>query len=153
MKNEPGKTYLCPCCWAAHKAGGWYMSSDYVQVPDVADCTLHPDLSSWRVVRTLKSIRHWSMQPGEYRHPNFQGVRLVLEGGHVHRRTAEAILFDYEKPYLDLLVAEGYLDAHDGTPRTLTVTEKGELRVHAALQEAMEKEQAKLAAKRAGGAA
>jgi hypothetical protein len=123
------ETLLCPKCWKAHKDGGWYMSSDYKRTANVPDCMFHPSLTSWRVVRTLKSLKLWSLQGEGYSHPNVRGVRMTLIGGYVQRRTAEAVLFDYEKPFIDLLIEEGYLRQHedwDGVARALEVTPKAD---------------------------
>ncbi len=122
-------TKLCPKCWKAHKDGGWYMSSEYSRTANVPDCDLHPTLTSWRVVRTLKSLRLWSLNGEGYCHPNFKAVRLTLTAGRIHRRTAEAILFDYEKAFIDLLIEENYLKQHndfDGVARVLEIMPKAD---------------------------
>jgi hypothetical protein len=123
------ETLLCPKCWKAHKDGGWYMSETYKKTAHVPDCMFHPTMTSWRVIRTLKSLRVWSLMGEGYAHPNFKAVRMTLTGGYIHRRTAEQILFDYEKPFIDLLVEEGYLRQHsdwDGVSRALEITPKGD---------------------------
>lgn len=122
-------TILCPKCWKAHKDGGWYMSSEYARTANVPDCNLHPTLTSYRVVRTLKSLRLWSLNGEGYSHPNCKGVRLTLTSGYIHRRTAEAILFDYEKAFIDLLIEENYLKVHkdwDGVVTALEIMPKAD---------------------------
>ncbi len=135
-------TLLCPKCWKAHKDNGWYMSGDYKKTANVPDCLFHPTLTSWRLLRTLKTLRVWSLEHEGFIHKNCPSVRLTLIGGHIHRRTAEAILFDYEKPFIELLLEEGYLTAHkdvDGVANTLTVNAKADDFIRANLK-AKEKE-------------
>lgn len=123
------KTLLCPQCWRNHKKNGWYISSSYKRTANVPDCEFHPTLTNWRAVRTLKTLRLWSLNGADYRHSNCKAVRLTLSGGLIHRRTAEAILFDYEKPFIDLLIKEGYLKQHknhDGVARALEVMPKSD---------------------------
>ena len=104
---------MCKDCFQAHKKGGWYISHEDDIVKDVAKCDLHPVLTNWRVARTLRSIIYWSKCGENYRHPHAKGVRLCLSFGRVHRRTAEAILFDYEKPFIDLLIKAGYVEQEE----------------------------------------
>lgn len=126
MGNE---VLLCPKCWSAHKKGGWYMSSAYARTANCVQCIFHPTLTNWRVARTLKSLRLWSLNGEGYCHKMFPAVRMTLIGGFLHRRTAEAVLFDYEKPFIELLVKENYLKEHqdwDDVARTLEVMPKAD---------------------------
>jgi hypothetical protein len=116
---------MCVACWAEQERIGGYLQSTE-KVPDVRDCQVHPTLGNLRVLRTMKTLKTWSLEVPGYVHPHARGVRLVTDAGHVHQRTAKAILFDYEAPFIDLLVYEGLLQRHDGTPTTLTVTKKGD---------------------------
>lgn len=116
---------LCDGCLKAHKENGWYLS-DEEKKPPVSEsaCDLHPRLENWRVVRTMKTLKYFSMCGENYRHSHCPGVRLTLSFGRVHRRTAEAILFDYEQPFIDLLIRNGFLEQEeefDGVKRVLRV--------------------------------
>jgi len=105
------------------------MSSSDEMTQNVVECLYHPTLTNWRVVRTLKALKAWSLEHEGYIHPNCRGLRLTLSGGRIHRRTAEAILFDYEKPFIDLLIQEGYLDsAHnfEGVAQVLILNAKSD---------------------------
>lgn len=116
---------MCHSCWdLQEKRGGYLQNTD--KVKDAKKCQVHPTLDNWRVFRTLNTIKVWSLEHAGYRHPNFKGVKLVTDYGFVHRRTAEAVLFDYESPMIDFLVNQGYLKQHNGIPITLTVTQKGD---------------------------
>lgn len=117
---------MCKSCHSGQVGSGGYIGPEDVAVSDAKECQIHPTLDNWRTLRTMKAIKAWSLEGEGYRHPNCRGVNLTLCGGHVHRRTAEAILFDYEKPMIDLLVHEGMLKIHEGIPTTLTVTKKGD---------------------------
>ena len=116
---------MCNDCFKAHKEGGWYIGDDETaeRVP-VEKCDVHPVLTNWRVARTMRSLKYWSLCGEAYEHPNARGVRLCLSFGRVHRRTAEAILFDYEKPFIDLLIKSGYIEQEknfDGVARVLKI--------------------------------
>lgn len=120
---------MCSECITRHKQNGWYLG-DYVEVKDPAECSLHPSMSNRRVIRTLKTIKSWSLEPEGYCHPFAKAIMMNRGGGHVSRRTAEAIMFDYEQPFIDLLIREGYLEEHQGDffrPTTLTITFKGDM--------------------------
>lgn len=117
---------MCRSCYDLQKASGGYISPDDKRIDDAKECMIHPTLDNWRVLRTLKTIKCWTLEHEGYRHPNAKGVNLVLEDGKIHRRTAQAILFDYEAPFIDLLVNQGYLIQHDETPISVSITRKGD---------------------------
>lgn len=116
---------MCEACWAEQERIGGYLQSTE-KVKEVKECQVHPSLLNPRVLRTMKTMKTWSLEHVGKVHPMAKGVTLVPAAGHVHQRTAKAILFDYEAPFIDLLVYEGLLQRHEGTPTTLTVTKKGD---------------------------
>ena len=84
---------MCNSCWDLQEKRDGYLRNTE-KVLNAKDCEVHPVLDNWRVFRTLNTIKTWSLNEGGYRHPNFKGAGLVTTFGHVHRRTAEAIIFD-----------------------------------------------------------
>jgi len=117
---------MCSKCHKAHKTNKWYLNGSEEIVAEKL-CEVHPSLDNKRVSRTLRSLKYWSLCGENYRHSNMKGVRLVLSFQRIHRRTAESILFDYEKPFVELLIKEGILDEEkdfDGVNRALRVTDK-----------------------------
>lgn len=116
---------MCRSCWDLQEKRGGYLRSTE-KVDDASKCDVHPTLDNWRTFRVLRTLKTWSLEQPGFQHPSARGVRLVVESGHVHRRTAEAILFDYEAPLVDLLIHERLVLQHEGTPRTLTVSAKGD---------------------------
>lgn len=116
---------MCQSCWdLQEKIGGYLQNTE--KVANAKNCSVHPSLSNPRTVRTLKTIKLWSLETPGYIHPNCKGLQLVPKEGHVHRWTAESILFDYEKPIIDFLIFENLLNLHDGVPKTLTVSKRGD---------------------------
>ncbi len=110
---------MCPSCLAAHKRNNWYIGTIDSNVKFAVMCDIHPVMTNWRVIRTLKSIRGWDRKSAGYIHPMSRGT-LVYSNG-VSRSVAEKILFDYEKPFLDLLIKEGYIKDVEGN---LSITPK-----------------------------
>lgn len=110
---------MCKACLATHKKNGWYLSSSDKQTKLVAKCEAHPVITNWRVIRTLQSIRHWDRKSVGYVHPMSRG--MLVDSAGVSRVVAEKILFDYEKPFLDLLITDGYIKDSDGL---LSITPK-----------------------------
>ena len=128
---------MCPSCWKAHKKNGWYISSGDARTNDTTLCSFHPTMTNWRVIRTLNTLKVWSLENAPFHHKMASALTLTFEGGHIGRRTAEVILFDYEKPFLDLLSSEGYIKEHENHPgvaRSLTVTFKGDELLRARLK-------------------
>jgi hypothetical protein len=116
---------MCEACWAEQERIGGYLQSSE-KVTDVKVCQVHPALGNPRVLRTMKTIKTWSLEAAGHVHPHCKISPITPEAGHVHQRVAKAVLFDYEAPFIDLLVYEGLLERHEGTPTTLTVTKKGD---------------------------
>lgn len=140
---------LCPSCWKAHKKNNWYIGSMDQRTSNTLECTYHPTMTNWRVIRTLNTLKVWSLEGGGWKHKMAPGITMTFDGGHVGRRTAEVILFDYEKPFLDLLVAEKYVKEHEDHPevsRSLTITAKGDELIRSYLKSKEEKAKAKVAA-------
>jgi hypothetical protein len=124
---------ICRACVKRSKDEKWYPFSN-VDLVTQENCEFHPAMTNWRTVRTLKTLRAWSLEPDGATVTLDRNCRMPIQmgGGHIHERTARAKMFDYEGPMIDLLVKEGYVDRHEGTPKTLTVTRRGDefIRVH-----------------------
>jgi len=120
------KENVCPSCFEYLKAVAPANYPNIVKCDNARDCVFHPTLDNWRTRRTLRTILAWSLNGEGYTHPNFKLAAMTREQGWVHRRTAEAVLFDYEKPYLDLLIREKALKVADhGQGAILKLTPKG----------------------------
>lgn len=107
-----------------------------------AVCETHPIVTNRRVIRALKTVKAFSLEPADTRitvggikgdQPWGGKVTINTGGGHIHERSLLLKLFDYEAPMIDYLVVEGYLARHKGTrsidgvtPTTLTVTVAGD---------------------------
>lgn len=128
---------VCRACLQTSKDKKWYPFSSPKLVPQ-EECSFHPVLTNWRVVRTLKTIRSWSLEGAGATVALTATCKMPVNmgGGHVHERTARAKLFDYEGPFLDLLVQEGLLFRHKGMPITLTVSAAGDEFIRHSLMEA-----------------
>jgi len=133
---------MCQKCISLMKKNKDWHQIDFTRVAQSA-CQTHPVITNRRVIRTLKSIKAWSLEPAGMTQRggglNRDGtvwaatLKINVGGGHVPERNVRLILFDYEKPFIDLLVKEGYLARHRGvrtieetTPTTLTVTKAGD---------------------------
>lgn len=80
-------------------------SDDHVD--NEVDCTVHPRMDNWRLQRTLRALKWWSMEDEGYTHPNCN-IRPLNQGdGWLHRRVVTSILFEYEIPYLEMLYEHG----------------------------------------------
>lgn len=122
---------VCRSCVQRATEEGWYPFYG-VNLVDSRDCAFHPTLTNWRFYRTLATVQHFSAQPPGYRDRRAP-TAIVAEGGWVHRRNLECIIFDYEKPMLDLGVAEGLLEQAECDrrvrvvfPRSVRLTAKGD---------------------------
>lgn len=118
---------ICRACVKRSKDEKWYPFSN-VDLVTKENCEFHPDMKNWRTVRTLKTLRAWSLEPDGATVTLTRTCRMPVQmgGGHVHERTARAKLFDYEGPFIDLLVEQGFVARHVGVPTTLTVTARGD---------------------------
>lgn len=119
---------FCEDCWLLHKSKGWYIGAGDEQGADERECEAHPRLDNMRLIRTLKTLKVWSLEIEGYSVALTPTCKMPvnLGAGHVHERTAKAKMFDYETPFVDFLVKHGYVARHAGTPKTLTVTAKGD---------------------------
>lgn len=116
----------CPSCFEYLKAVAPANYPSIVKTKKATECVFHPSMDNWRVRRTLRTILSWSLNGDGYIHPHFRLTKMTRAGDWVHRRTAEAVLFDYEKPYLDLLIREKAMKVADhGEGPVLKLTPKG----------------------------
>ncbi len=133
---------MCQKCITLMKSNTQWHQMDFTRVAEAA-CETHPVITNRRVIRALKTVKSFSLEPAgtviavggiSQRGGAWGGKSLInTGGGHVHQRTLLMKLFDYESPMIDYLVEEGYLARHKGTryideviPTTLTVTKAGD---------------------------
>lgn len=133
---------MCQKCITVMKSNTDWYQIEFNRVAE-AVCQTHPVITNRRVIRTLKTVKAFSLEPADTvisvggidnkGHAWGGKVKITLAGGHVHERSLKLKLFDYEAPFLDFLVQEGYLARHKGTrtpeeatPTTLTVTKAGD---------------------------
>lgn len=123
---------MCRRCHSLHKKNGWYLNRQE-EIVKQDDCSIHPKLDNWRVQRTLRTLQVWGADDG-YEITVDRGQRMVVNigDGWIHERTAFLKLFDYERPFVDLLVSEGMLERRecvrgigDVQPRSVRVTMRG----------------------------
>jgi hypothetical protein len=117
---------LCNTCMLKHKENNWYIGSEDTVIDNVRECEAHPTMSNSRVLRTLKTIKTFSLEAAGYIHPNCKIRPMTYEGGLVHKRCLLAVLFDYEVPFVELLIEQGCLKQREGVPTLLQVTESGD---------------------------
>lgn len=132
---------MCRACVKTMKSNTQWYQMDFKLVA-IASCETHPAITNRRVIRALKTVKAFSLEPagtaisvgGMGRQGAWGGKTLInVGGGHVHQRSLLLKLFDYESPMIDYLVQEGYLARHKGVryidevvPTTLTVTKAGD---------------------------
>jgi len=85
------------------------------------------DLTHWRCQRTLRSIACFSTWREGERHELHKGLNLVGHYAWLYERTlTEAILFDYEKRYIDQMEEQGLIErTTEAGTRFLRLTKKG----------------------------
>jgi len=123
---------MCRRCHSAHKKNGWYLNGQE-EIVKQDDCSIHPSLDNWRVQRTLRTLMVWGADDG-YEISVDRGQKMVvgLEDGWIHLRTAFLKLFDYERPFVDILIKEGMLEQRECIrgvngvqPKSVRVTMRG----------------------------
>lgn len=129
---------MCRRCHKWHKDNKGYLNGQE-EIVRQADCQVHPRLDNWRVQRTLKTLMAWGLDreghtikvgsPGSY---GVQTVVINVGDGWIHERNAYLQLFDYERPFVDLLLSEGLIERRECVrfvghvdPRAIRVTTKG----------------------------
>lgn len=124
---------FCGPCHEHAKKEKHYLNGQEVIVSTPEECSVHPRIDNWRVMRTLKTVHYFGSQPAGFRDRRAP-TPITQPGGWVHRRNLEVIVFDYEKPFIDLLVKEGLLEEVDVErhlthvlPRSVRLTAKGDL--------------------------
>lgn len=132
---------MCQKCITLMKSNTSWYQMDFTRVAE-AVCETHPVITNRRVIRALKTVKTFSLEPagttiavGGMGRQGAWGGKVVINtgGGHVHERSLLLKLFDYEVPMIDFLVQEGYLARHKGVryideviPTTLVVTKAGD---------------------------
>lgn len=123
---------MCRKCHAAHKKGKWYLNGQE-EIVKQDECSVHPILDNWRVQRTLRTLQVWGADDG-YQVAVDRGCKMTVNvgDGWIHERTAFLKLFDYERPFVDLLVREGMLERRECIrgingvqPQSIRVTMRG----------------------------
>ena len=105
---------ICPACMEVKQERG-IGKLPVEPVKFIYKCDFHLDLKNWRVIRTLKCIRGWGKQPVGYIHPESPSkTALTYANGMVNRDMAEKLLFEYEKPFIQYLLRNGYLKEFSG---------------------------------------
>jgi len=119
---------MCQKCHKKHKENGWYIS--YADERSTVDeCQVHPRLDNWRVQRTLRTLQVWGVDDGlQITVGRGQKVTVNVGDGWIHERTAFLKLYDYEHPFVDLLVKEDLLERR-GCVRTIGQVEPQAVRV------------------------
>ncbi len=117
---------MCRKCYKYLKDTRGYFSGDEQMVKQ-ADCLIHPRLSNRRVAKCLGFFEAMVLERDGFRHNCCRGVRMVIEDGWTSLRAAKAVLFDYEAPFIDLLLKERFLEftPYDGDPARVRPTLKG----------------------------
>lgn len=122
----------CQSCYGGQKAQGGYLGFGDVPGTSEADCLIHPRLDNWRLVRTLRTIQHFSAQPEGWTDRRCP-TPITREAGWVHRRNLEVIIFDYEVPFIEFAIREGLLEQTETVrtfaqvfPRSVRLTAKGD---------------------------
>jgi hypothetical protein len=129
---------MCKKCHKWMKDNEGYLNGQE-EIVKQEDCQVHPRMDNWRVARTVKALVAWGMEAAGHKisvgHPDTCQVSRVvisLGDGWVHERNAYLQLFDYERPFVELLIAEGMIERQecvryiDGVePRALRVTMRG----------------------------
>ena len=117
---------MCRRCRRGQKERGGYLSGNE-QIVKQAECSIHPRLDNWRVLRTLGFFEAMSLEADGHVHSHAKGVRMVITDGWTHLRTAKAVLFDYEVPFIELLLENVYLEhkENDGDPGRVRPTMRG----------------------------
>lgn len=143
---------MCRKCHKWMKDNKGYLNGQE-EIVAQEDCSVHPRMDNWRVARTVKTLVAWGMEAAGHKitvgSPSMmstQRVVISLGDGWVHERNAYLQLFDYERPFVELLISEGMIErkecergVFDVDPRALRVTMKG----HVWLKELQLREEAK----------
>ena len=115
----------CKECFERTKKEGWYIGH-LDEVVEKENCEQCPSLDSWRLRRTLRTIKSFGLEPEGYVHPNCK-IRPVSYGdGWVHKRVLTSIIFDYEQPFIEELTIIGALELQGDCPVLIRVTPQGD---------------------------
>jgi len=128
---------MCRKCHKWMKDNEGYLNGQE-EIVRQEDCSVHPTMDNWRVARTVKTLTVWGMEAAGHTikvGASGYGVTTVVIScgdGWVHERNAYLQLFDYERPFVELLLKEGMIERRecvrligDVEPRALRVTMKG----------------------------
>ena len=128
---------MCRKCHKWAKDNDGYLNG-HEEIVQQGDCSVHPRIDNWRVARTVKALTAWGMEAAGHKivvgSPDTGSSRVVIScgDGWVHERNAYLQLFDYEVPFIDLLIEEGMIERRECKrgidhvkPQALRVTMKG----------------------------
>lgn len=127
---------MCRKCHTGQKKQGGYLGT--VEIVKQEECSIHPRMENWRVFRTVKTLIVWGLEPAGMKitvgAPGYSPTKVVISlgDGWVHLRNAKLQLFDYEVPFIELLLKEGMIEKRecrrgllDADPAAVRVTMKG----------------------------
>lgn len=121
------KLKFCGPCWTDQERRGGYLNADSSEkVKSVKNCDVHPSLENRRLFRTMRTIKTWCLEIVGYTHSACKIAPMVHAPGHIRERNALMVLFDYEAPFVELLIHDGFIERTEGTPTLLSVTKKGD---------------------------
>lgn len=109
---------MCRRCRKGQKEQGGYLRG--TKIVRQTECSIHPRMDNWRVARTVKTLIAWGLDGkgstiavGASGNLHVQRVVVGLGNGWIHLRNAKLKLFDYEVPFLDLLLKEGMIERRE----------------------------------------
>lgn len=128
---------MCRKCHRWMKDNDGYLNGQE-EIVHQEDCQVHPRMDNWRVARTVKALVAWGMEAAGHTivvgSPDRGTSRVVIScgDGWVHERNAYLQLFDYERPFVELLLKEGMIERRECKrgvfevdPKAIRVTMKG----------------------------
>lgn len=81
------------------------------------ECNIHPKMDNIRVIRTAKTLLALGLEPRGHKilvanqqSMSPQRVTISLGSGWIHEKNVYMQLFDYERPFVELLIREGIIE-------------------------------------------